>query len=223
MAARSYILKPTFHLGSPSWKLDDGHGPSWRLDVERSTGLLEMPLADVPDLPAPGPMAAPPPPLEPLDGQPVARGLAMPWLTWTVIRERVPFLERFAPGSFTQTLRPENRDSQVVGLLNHGKDYSAGFKPLGKMVAWEASGGLMFELAFLDAPYARDVVVGARAGLYGASVRFSTEAERVTRRPARTQWNPHGLEERTITQARLVEISLTPVPAYSGTSAAIAA
>src|SRR5262249_20743981 len=154
-----------------------------------------------------GPMAPPPPQLQPIEGMPVANGLALPWMRWTTINDRSGnFRERFASGAFIETLR--NRDNPIVALVNHGND-TAGFKALGKRSAWEGDDGLRFSLAFLKASYARDVAAGARHGLYGASVRFATKAENVNRRPGRSQANPDALEERTITAARLVEISLT--------------
>jgi Escherichia/Staphylococcus phage prohead protease len=217
------IVTRHVRLGGPSWRL--APEKTWLLgddELPRAAAMLD--LAAPVDIPA-APFVPSPAPgrLQPIDGQPVAEGIALPWNRWTEINSRVEghFMERFAPGAFTKTLR--DRQNPVVPLLNHGQDPQAGWKPLGRLQAYETSDGLRFSLAFLDAAYARDVAAGARAGVYGASVRFATLAERVRSRPAKSRENRLGIPERTITEAKLTEISLTPIPQYSGTKVAIAA
>lgn len=215
---RIYGVPVDYRLGKDYWRIETR---SYRLapDRPRSVAMVDAP-ADVPVapfMPSPAPGR-----LQPLNGMPVAEGIALPWNRWTEIHGREGhFMERFAPGALTKTLR--DRQNPVVPLLNHGQDPQAGWKPLGRLQAYEAQDGLRFSLAFLDAAYARDVAAGARAGLYGASIRFATVAERVRSRPGRSTQNPLGLEERTITEARLTEISLTPIPQYDGTKVAVAA
>ncbi len=205
----------TVALADADWRLGDA---PWKLPDDRSDAMLQL-------VESPGDLASafvpdsPPLPLQSRGDAPVARGVALPWNTWTTISERAAaFRERFSPGAFRDTLR--NRNYPVAALSNHGQG-PAGYMPLGKLALWESARGLEYELAFLSAPYALDVAEGVAAGLFGASVRFSTHSERVRRAPGRSAENPHGLEERTITAASLTEVSLTSFPAYSGTSAAL--
>jgi HK97 family phage prohead protease len=222
LETRAVTLDLDWKLGddNPIWRLPEDR-PIWRLPEDRSSGLSLI-QSDTPEtvfVPDPAPL-----PLSSIEGEPVARGVGLPWLRWTTINDRTGhFRERFAPGSFTDTLRRDGRTMPPVALVNHGSDPQAGVKPLGKLTLWEASDGLRFELAFLPVDYARDVAAGIRQGLYGASVRFATLSERAKRSPGRSAENPLGLEERTITRAHLTELSMTPLPAYGGTSAVLTA
>ncbi len=201
-------------VAAAEWRL--GEDEAWRLgeQPDSTLGLLPDPVF-VPQLP--------PPQLESIRGMPIATGLGLPWGTWTSIRENGrTFREQFRAGAFGENLRSGDRNMpSVPAFLNHGQDYSAGYKPLGRLQLWEASDGLRFELAFLDAPYAHDVIAGIEEGLYGMSVRFGTLAAIVNRNPGRSRMNPDGVEEREITRARLSELSVTPVPAYPKTAATI--
>ena len=191
----------------------------WRLASGRDGATVAgVESGELPFVPEGAPL-----PLQSIQGMPVASGVGLPWNRWTEIdsRKEGHFYERFAPGAFGDTLR--NRSRPVIAMLDHGMDPQAGRKPLGRLSVWQDRDGLRYELAFIDAEYAKSVAAGVAAGLYGASVRFRTTSESVKRNPGRSAHNPRGLAERTVTGARLIELSMTAMPAYGGTSSSIAA
>ncbi len=137
------------------------------------------------------------------------------------------FLERFAPGSFKKTFR-EQRDRMRV-LFQHGFDPQVGDKPLGPIdVLMEDStgertgkSGAYYEVPLLDTSYNRDLQPGLEAGLYGASFRFRTMREELVEEPAVSEHNPHGLPERTIKEAQVMEFGPVTFPAYDGATAGV--
>ncbi len=205
-------------LGGPSWRLEIEPALSWRLGDELyRSALLDMPV-EAPLVVPPGPMAPPPAGLAPISDLGVVDGVAVPFNRFTEIRDKSGhYMERFAPGAFTKTL--QDHGQHPVALFSHGMDGSVGYKSLGKLSAFEASDGLRFGIALLDAPYVAEVAAGMRHGLYGASIRFQSEVDRARSRPGRSEVNPQGIPEVTVTQARLSEISIVAMPAYPGTSA----
>lgn len=127
------------------------------------------------------------------------------------------FMERVAPGAFTEsfeTLTPKP-------LFQHGRDPELGDKVLAAPVrAWEDDeGGHLEGPLFPSVPPL--IVDGLRAGAYGASFRFSVNGEDVNRRPGRSDHNPEGLPERTITAAVVPEAGPVTFPAYAGATAGV--
>jgi HK97 family phage prohead protease len=130
------------------------------------------------------------------------------------------FLERVAPGAFARTLT-RDRDSIKV-LFQHGKDPQVGSKPLGvPAVLREDEQGAAYEVPLLDTSYNRELVPGLRAGVYGASFRFSIQRELFVQKPERSSYNPDGLPERTIQEANLFEFGPVSFPAYQGATAGV--
>lgn len=130
------------------------------------------------------------------------------------------FMERIAPGSFTKTFK-ENRANMRV-TLNHGGDPVAGDKPLGPITELhEDETGAYYEVPLLDTSYNRDILPGLQAGLYGASFRFRVMKEEFQDNPKRSDYNPHGLPERTIKEASVEEFGPVTFPAYTGASAGV--
>lgn len=128
------------------------------------------------------------------------------------------FLERIRPGSFERTLR-EDRPNV---LFQHGRDPQIGDKPLGvPEVLREDVLGAFYEVPMLDTAYNAEIVPGLRAGAYGASFRFTVEAESRVERPERSSHNPNALPERTIEQAKVHELSVVTFPAYAGATAGV--
>ena len=142
------------------------------------------------------------------------------WDQWTEIRSAYEgnFMERFAPGAMTKTLG----ENTPKVLFQHGKDPQVGDKPLGTVTRLEPdSTGAYYEVALLDTSYNRDLLPGLEAGLYGASFRFSVVREDVNQRPKKSEFNPRGIPERTVQEARVAEFGPVTWPAYSGASAGI--
>jgi HK97 family phage prohead protease len=140
---------------------------------------------------------------------------------WTEIRSSYEghFMERFAPGAFKKTLA-EQRDRLRV-LFQHGNDPDIGDKPIAELRdVGEDEEGAYYEARLFDGLPAL-VMSGLRAGQYGASHRFSVLREREEKRPERSEHNPDGLPERTVTEARLFEFGPVTFPAYAGATAGV--
>lgn len=126
------------------------------------------------------------------------------------------FIERIAPGAFDRTVVESRKNIKV--LFNHGQDPTMGDQILGDIVDLRA-----------DASYAVDPFDGIppllRAGLergaYGASHRFSVIDDVWVKKPERSESNPDGIPERTITEARLFEFGPVTFPANPNASAGI--
>lgn len=138
---------------------------------------------------------------------------------WTEINSAAEghFMESFGPTAFEKTIR-ENRDSIRV-LFHHGQDPAIGYKVLGPIR--ELRTDTSYEVELLDADYVRGLIPGLRAGQYGASFRFRVSRDEVSPQPRRSDWNPKGLREVTVTEASVQEFGPTPLPAYRGTSAGV--
>jgi HK97 family phage prohead protease len=130
------------------------------------------------------------------------------------------FMERFAAGAWRKTIR-EQRD-RIRSLFQHGMDPQVGDKPLGPITLLEENdAGGYGEVPLLDTSYNRDLLPGLKAGLYGASHRFSVLREEVIDQPDPSESNPHGLPERTVKEARLMEFGPVTFPAYAGATAGV--
>ena len=132
------------------------------------------------------------------------------------------FLERIAPGAFTKTLQ-ENLP-RVRVLFNHGKDPQFGEKPLGPIRSLTPDDkGVAYEVPLLDTSYNRDLVEMLKADppVLGSSFRFTVTRDDVDRKPGRSDHNPRGLAERTITELRLSEFGPVTFNAYAGASAGV--
>jgi HK97 family phage prohead protease len=130
------------------------------------------------------------------------------------------FLERFQLGAFAKTFK-ENRDNIRV-LFQHGRDPSVGDKVLGPLdVVEEQTRGAYYEVPLLDTTYNRDLVPGLKAGLYGASFRFKVMQEEFVNKPERSDHNPDGLPERTVTEAKVMELGPVTFPAYANATAGV--
>ena len=133
------------------------------------------------------------------------------------------FLEQIAPGAFTRSFT-DNR-YRIKVLYDHGKDPQLGNKPLGKLQELrEDDEGGYYEVELIDTPYNDEFVIpAARAGLLGASFRFSVPSDgaKWTMRPKRSDYNPSGLPERTINDTDVFELGPVTWPAYEGATAGV--
>jgi HK97 family phage prohead protease len=130
------------------------------------------------------------------------------------------FLERVAPGAFAHTLAHDR--SRIRVLFQHGRDPQLGAKPLGVPTTLrEDELGGYYEVPLLDTSYNRELVPGLRAGVYGASFRFTVTREHLLRSPEASSYNPKGLPERTIQEARVLELGPVSFPAYDGATAGV--
>jgi HK97 family phage prohead protease len=128
------------------------------------------------------------------------------------------FMERFAPGAWTKTIR--ERAAKIRALFQHGNDPQIGDKPLGPFQRLEEDDqGGYAEVKLLDTSYNRDLLPGLKDGLYGASHRFGVMRAKEEDFPEPSDVNPRGLKEVTITEARLHELGPVTFPAYAGATA----
>jgi HK97 family phage prohead protease len=156
-------------------------------------------------------------------GGPVMAGHFAVFNQWTEINSMWEgnFMERFAPGAFKKTFK-DSRDRMRV-LFQHGQDPQVGDKPLGPISELgEDERGAAYEVPLLDASYVRDQVLpGLQAGLYGASFRFKVMREEIVDEPPTSEHNPHGLPERTVKEAQVMEFGPVTFPAYEGATAGV--
>jgi len=156
-------------------------------------------------------------------GGPVMEGHFAVFNQWTEIDSVFEgrFLERVAPGAFRKTFKEQRERMRV--LFQHGMDFQVGDKPLGPITDLrEDDEGAYYEVPLLDAPYVReDILPGLRANLYGASFRFRVLREEIDDDPGTSDHNPHGLQERTIKEAQVMEFGPVTFPAYEGATAGV--
>lgn len=138
-------------------------------------------------------------------------GYAIRWNEWTDVRG--VWVERFAPGSWEGTPKI---------IHEHGMDPGLGRKPIAALrsLTYDDTGA-QYEADLLEAPYVETLMPGLRAGLYGASFHFSALDQQINRRPGKSEHNPNGLPEITVTRAKIHEISTTTFPYYQGSTASV--
>jgi HK97 family phage prohead protease len=130
------------------------------------------------------------------------------------------FLERVAPGATAGTIA-DDKDAMRV-LFDHGMDAQIGNKVLGPIdVLEEKSDGPHYEVPLFDTSYNRDLLPGLKAGVYGASMRMRVTGDEWDDHPARSDYNPDGLPERTITAMKVPEFGPVTFPANPGASAGV--
>lgn len=130
------------------------------------------------------------------------------------------FLERTKKGAFRKTIK-ESRDS-IKSLFDHGYDPTIGNKVLGTVEDLrEDADTAVGEVALFDTSYVRDLLPGLQAGAYGSSMRMRVVKETWNDDPGVSDYNPQGLPERTITEARLAEFGPVTWPANPDATAAV--
>lgn len=153
-------------------------------------------------------------------GMPTLTGHFAVWNQWTEIRSAYEgnFMERFSPTAMSKTLA--ERTPKV--LFDHGKDPTVGNKVLGPIRSVLPDDyGAAYAVQLLDTSYNRDLIPGLEAGLYGSSFRFRVLQEDYVSRPARSDFNPKGIPERTVTEAQVMEFGPVTFPAYAGATAGL--
>lgn len=122
------------------------------------------------------------------------------------------FMERTQRGSFAKTIAESGLRTKV--LFNHGHDFHIGEKLLGPVESLSEEGDSPVGIVPLfDTSYNRDLLPGLRAGAYGSSFMFRVMREEWNDEPGRSEHNPEGLPERTITEVRLFEFGPVTWPA----------
>jgi uncharacterized protein len=140
-----------------------------------------------------------------------AVGFAAVYNQWTTIGGA--FRERLAPGIFARSLREE---PDVLALWCHDPDAVLERVSAGTLRLFDEPKGLRFELD-LDAR----TPDGARA--FGTVDRRDVSGCSFLMIPTAESWEDdgQGLPRRTITEAVILEVTLTPLPAYPQTDVSI--
>jgi HK97 family phage prohead protease len=133
------------------------------------------------------------------------------------------FLERTVPGAFKRTFgqhNDANSSHAIRTLFNHGHDLYIGDKLLGEVdeVA-EDDDSARSTVWLWDTSYNRDLLPGLRAGSYGSSFMFQTLKEEWNAEPEPSDYNPEGIPERTIKEARVLEAGPVTWPANPAATA----
>jgi HK97 family phage prohead protease len=143
--------------------------------------------------------------------------------TWTEINSwwEGNFLERIADVSLDWTL--SRYGDRVKVMFNHGYDFQIGDKPLGKPQRQEPMDyGMWAETPMSNTSYNRDLAELIRdKALDGQSFRFDVideEWHAYDEDDDLPDYNPKGLEERTIIKLRLYEHGPVTFPAYEATT-----
>jgi len=130
------------------------------------------------------------------------------------------YMEKVLPGAFKKTLT--ERAGQIKVLFNHGTDPSIGKKPLGKIVnVTERDEGPAYEVKLYDTSYVRDLLPALSDGQFGSSYRSDLVKGRLRKRPSKTDFNPDGLPEATVSEIRLKEIGPVTFPAEMRATAGV--
>lgn len=140
------------------------------------------------------------------------------------------FLEQTAPGAFRKTIKQDRERMRV--LYDHGFDPQLGNKPLGPIdVLEERDDGPYYEVPLLDTGYNHDFTLPALQGRtmdgrtfgsqLGASFRFYVDADQWDNDPGRSDHNPDGIPERTITRATVLEFGPVTFPANPEATAGV--
>jgi HK97 family phage prohead protease len=129
------------------------------------------------------------------------------------------FMERFAPGSLAKTL------SEGVGrlrfLLEHGLDPQYGRRSVAQVMEVEDTDEGPAYRAELLRGLTDQIMDGLGRGLYGTSIAFRPLRFQRVRKPEPSETNPEGIEERTVTEAQVRELSLVTFPQYAGATASL--
>ena len=137
-------------------------------------------------------------------------GLAVPYDTWADIG---PFVERHRAGSFLRSTKGAGKNLPLL-LFHDNRKW-----PIGHAEKWSHDGGLTGLWRLNDTNDAQTAAQLAEAGdLRGMSIGFQPDKSEWDPRGA-DDWNPDlGPEHKdrvTRLESRLLEVSLTPTPAFA--------
>jgi hypothetical protein len=151
------------------------------------------------------------------DGQPVLSVPLAPFGEWTLIDSvsEGRFMERWDPEAFVRSFA----EVEPKAMFQHGRDPQIGEQLLGSPVS--IRDGAYETPLFSSVPPL--ILDGLRAKAYGASFRFNVPlgGDSVVYKPKRSDYNPEGLPERTVTGGLVREVGPVTFGAYPGATAGV--
>jgi signal peptide peptidase SppA len=154
------------------------------------------------------------------DARPILAGSFGPFEEWVEINSVIEgnFMERFAPGCYEKTIHERRKTMRC--LLRHGLDPLVGKNPIGKIrQLFEDGSAARYEVELYELPPL--IMAGLRDGQYGSSHLFRPVKQEFVARPRKSEHNPKGLPECTVTEAYVHEFGPCPFPVYQSTTASI--
>ena len=151
----------------------------------------------------------------------VLEGRMVPYDEWTEINSTLEghFLERFRPGSLTKTLTERAHKLRV--LFEHGFSPMLDVQPIAALESVREEDDGPYYRAGLFEGIPQLIMSGLRAAQYGTSIGFRPVKVERNRKPEKSEHNPEGIEERSVTEAHLRELSVVTFPAYEGATAGV--
>jgi len=151
----------------------------------------------------------------------IIEGRMIPYNSWTEVKSVFEghFLERVLPGALKKTFAERGHRMKV--LFHHGLD-SLGKQPIAKLeeIIDREDGAYYRARLFPSVPPL--ILDGLRANDYGISIGMVLPyRSENNRRPGKSAHNPDGIEERTVTETAMRELSVTAFPVYEGTSVGV--
>jgi len=126
------------------------------------------------------------------------------------------FIEIVKPGAFKRSLESNSRDQ--LALVQHMPHLVLGRRGAGTLRLWEDQRGLAFEIDLPSTSTANDLLVSIERGdISGASFAFVVPK-------GGERWDVRGdTAVRELREVDLLEVTVTPTPAYLDTSVAVRA
>jgi HK97 family phage prohead protease len=123
------------------------------------------------------------------------------------------YTERIRPGAFAKTIQ----EADVRALFNHNENFVLGRNKSGTLRLSEDAVGLRMEIDLPDTSYARDLMASmGRGDINQSSFAFSPIAQEWQRAQSVDQ-----IDERTLNEVRLYDVSVVTYPAYPDTTSAV--
>lgn len=143
------------------------------------------------------------------EGKKIISGYASVFNSETLIGdERWGFMEKISKGAFVESIK----NNPILALYNH--DFNNVLARKGQnLKLWEDDKGLGFEITLPDTRQANDLYVLIKDNIVN-QCSFAGYVEEQT-----WEETKGGLDLRTINKVNLIEITITPIPAYNDTVA----
>jgi capsid assembly protease len=144
-------------------------------------------------------------------------GIMVPFEQWVEIDSIIEghFMEMFLVGSLDKTFA--ERREHMRCILYHGRSgTNLGKMPIGLVTDLHADKTAGYFEAELFDGLPTVLIEGLEAGQYGTSVKYELTRPDYRPRPGKSAYNPQGLDELRVAEAKVIEFGPTPFPIYEG-------